>query len=63
MDGLTAGVTYRCRVCATSKAGRSKWTPAVEMKTQSTPPQAPHGLEVMGKPAQNSVTLKWSKLC
>eukprot|EP00731_Ephydatia_muelleri_P029553 Em0021g76a len=46
MEGLTPGLTYRCRVCATSRAGHSSWTPPVEMKTQPTPPQAPAGLEV-----------------
>ena len=61
MEGLTPGLTYRCRVCATSRAGHSSWTPPVEMKTQPTPPQAPAGLEVVGKPTQNSITLKLSE--
>ena len=60
-ENLTPGLTYHCRVCAFSIAGRGKWSPIGQFQTPPTTPHPPRDLRVRGRPGQMSISLEWGE--
>ena len=61
MEGLTAGRTYRCRVCAISDGGEGTWSPPAQLSTPATLPTPPLQLRLSGNVTATHAALQWGQ--